>query len=78
MTHQEIITMARYAGLSITPPRAGQYNGGSVGCDVVGLTKFAALIAAMEREECAQLVEAAQPWGRIAKTAAAIRARAAA
>ena len=57
MTHQEIISIASEAGLSITPPRAGQYNGGSVGCDVVGLTKFAALVAAKAREACAKLCD---------------------
>lgn len=46
MTHDEIISMARKAGLSITPPRSGQYDGGRVGCDVVGLKRFAALVAA--------------------------------
>lgn len=52
MTHDEVIKLARDAGLSITPPRSGQYDGGRVGCDVVGLKKFAALVAAHEREQC--------------------------
>ena len=46
MTHDEIINMAREAGLSITPSRSGQYDGGRIGCDVVGLKRFAALVAA--------------------------------
>ena len=55
MTREEIIRMAREAGLSITPPRSGQYNGGQVGCDVVSLERFAALVAAHEREACAKV-----------------------
>lgn len=46
MTREDIIRIALEAGLSITPPRSGQYDGGRVGCDVVGLERFAALIAA--------------------------------
>ena len=46
MTHEEVINIAREAGLSITPPRSGQYDGGRVGCDVVGLKRFAVLVAA--------------------------------
>ena len=52
MTQDEVIKLARDAGLSSTPPRSGQYDGGRVGCDVVGLRKFAALVAAHEREQC--------------------------
>lgn len=57
MTREEIIRMAREAGLSITPPRSGQYNGGQVGCDVVSLERFASLVAAHEREACAKVCE---------------------
>ena len=58
MTNDEIINMARQAGLSITPPRSGQYDGGRVGCDVVGLKRFAALVAAHEREQCSKSFKA--------------------
>lgn len=41
--------------------------------------RFAAMVASAEREAereaCAKVVEAAQPFGRIAETAATIRAR---
>ena len=57
MTRDEVIIMAREAGLSITPLRSGQYDGGRVGCDVVGLAKFAALVAAHEREACANICD---------------------
>ena len=75
MTREEIIRMAREAGLSITPPRSGQYSGGQVGCDMVSLERFAALVAAHERAACAKVVESAMPLGKILDTAAAIRAR---
>lgn len=52
MTQDEVIKLARDAGLSITPPRSGQYDGGRVGCDVVGLKRFAVLVAAHERQQC--------------------------
>ena len=57
MTREEVIRMAREAGLSITPPRSGQYSGGQVGCDMVSLERFAALVAAHERAACAKVVE---------------------
>lgn len=51
----DIIGMARDAGLSITPPRSGQYDGGRLGGDVIGLRRFANLVAESVREECAKL-----------------------
>lgn len=41
----------------------------------VDIFEFAKLVAAAEREACARIVDAAQPFGHIAATAAAIRAR---
>ena len=75
MNHQQIIELAREAGANVMmlltdPPRLG-----IVQMHPQHLEKFAALVAAKEREECAKVVEAAQPWGRIVQTAAAIRAR---
>ena len=81
MTDDEVIKMAHEAGLSITPPRSGQYNGGQIGCDVVGLTKFASLVAAHEREDCAKVCESLDELhppvvaAAFYKSAAAIRAR---
>ena len=82
MTQDEVIKLARDAGLSITPPRSGQYDGGRVGCDVVGLKRFAALVAAHEREQCAQIVidianaDAGNPYKQALRLGAeSIRAR---
>jgi hypothetical protein len=46
MTREEIIRMAREAGFSVTWPET-----------VVNFERFAALVAAAEREACAVLVE---------------------
>ena len=64
MTREDIIRMAREAG----------FAGG--GCEA--LFRFAALVAAAEREACAKVVEASPSydWHRFAcEAAAAIRAR---
>jgi len=64
MTQDDIIRMAREAG----------FAGG--GCEA--LFRFAALVAAAEREACAKVVEASPSydWHRFAcEAAAAIRAR---
>ena len=46
MTRDDVIRMAREAGVSVTPPRSGQYDGGRLGGDVVSLERFATLVAA--------------------------------
>jgi hypothetical protein len=54
MTREEIISMAREAGLAHTQPRAGQYDGGWIAGSLADLTDFADLVAikvaASERE----------------------------
>ena len=57
MTRADVLRMARDAGLSVTPPRSGQYDGGRIGGDVVALERFAVLVAAAEREECAKVCD---------------------
>ena len=56
MTREEIISMAREAGMSITLPRSGRYDG-NVGGNVVDLTNFAKLVAEHERGECVKVCE---------------------
>ena len=65
MTKDDIIRMAREAGWGQAKPHDDCRS-----CGVFDLERFAALVAAAEREECAKL--AATPVGTIA---AAIRAR---
>ena len=68
MTREEIIRMAREAGLAY----------GSDEKPLGSVTRFAALVAAAEREACAQVVEAIDrngAWVTKAEAAAAIRAR---
>ena len=48
MTKDDIIRMAR---------KWGDWNGQTVEFNDVGLERFAALVAAAEREECAQVAE---------------------
>jgi hypothetical protein len=50
MTHEEIIRMAREAGVEIYPP---PHNDVRV-CSLKNLERFVALVAAHEREVCAQ------------------------
>ena len=60
MTRDEIIRMAQEAGLSWTPPRAGQYDGGRICSDVIGFQRFAALVKAAVREKIiAEMTDAA-------------------
>jgi len=54
MTHEEIIRMAREAGLGDTGVREG-FIFFQPGTD--GLERFAALVAAAEREACAKVCE---------------------
>ena len=64
MTRDDVIRMAREARLPCNHP------------DWADATeRFAALVAAAEREECAKTVDDAQPFGKIKRTADAIRAR---
>ena len=87
MTKDDIIRMAREAKLSITPARSGEYHGGMVGGDAISLSRFAAQVAAAEREACAQVCDdfrsgldsrtaQAEGWAA-AECFAAIRARSA-
>lgn len=69
MTRDEIIRMAQEANVSIR----GYYD--ETGATPQELARFARIVAAAEREACAKIVDAAQPFGRIAWTAAAISAR---
>ena len=50
MTREDIIRMAREAGLSITPARSGEYHGGMVGGDAISLSRFASLAVAAEQD----------------------------
>ena len=68
MNREEIIRMAREAGLAY----------GSDEKPLGSVTRFAALVAASEREVCAQVVEAIDrngAWVTKQEAAAAIRAR---
>ncbi len=68
MNREQIIRMAREAGLAY----------GSDEKPLGSVTRFAALVAAAEREECAQVVEAIDrngAWVTKQEAAAAIRAR---
>lgn len=80
MTHDEIMAMAREAGfrtgqlnLSNGPPVPFIAPASGTSC-MFELERFAALVAAREREACAQVCES---WGGrdYEKCAAAIRAR---
>lgn len=75
MTRDEILAMAREAGMEVHE-RKGQIRIGSAvltGVDSTDeVTRFAALVAAKEREACAQVCES---WDDPRDYAAAIRAR---
>lgn len=68
MTHQEIIAMAREASSMARLP----WNGEWIFRSKKELMAFAALVAAKEREACAQVCES---WDDPRNYAAAIRAR---
>ena len=77
MTHEEIIAMAREAGINLSP---AQFSGvQEAETDEFALAELAALAVAKEREACAKLCE--YEWGTLAEKnagymfAAAIRAR---
>lgn len=67
MTRDEIISMARDAGLAHTQPRAGQYDGGWIAGNLADLTDFAALVAAAEREACAIVCDRMVMYGPVAE-----------
>ena len=69
MTHEEIIAMAREAGMEVHE-RKGQIRIGSAvltGADSTDqVTRFAALVAAKEREACARVCDASvKEWLRL-------------
>ena len=72
MNQEDIIRMAREAGLGDTGVREG-FIFFQPGTD--GLERFAALVAAAEREACAKVCEAADKSTHPADLADAIRAR---
>lgn len=87
MTKDEIIAMAKEAGIDFEPGQAlnGQvvdFTDGSQSLD--RMTRFAELVAAKEREACAELVDKANTGRRLTtdywaeRLAVAIRARGAA
>lgn len=68
MTRDDIIHMAREAARSD--------NSRLLGCGLDDLARFAAVVAAAEREACAKLCEEWGAWNNVAADcAAAIRAR---
>ena len=54
MNRDDIIRMAQAAGFSVGPSRDGPDDGWGVGAN---LERFAALVAAAEREACAKVCE---------------------
>ena len=78
MTRDEIIRMAREAGMEVHE-RKGEIRIGSAvitGCDSTEqVTRFAALVAAAEREACAELMERQHAWITNTTAANAIRER---
>ena len=55
MSHDEIMAMAREAGMNLTPAQFSGVLEDEV--DEFKLERFAALVAAAEREACAALIE---------------------
>ena len=55
MSHDDIIRMAREAGFPTTKHLSGRHD--IAGQSVARFARFAALVAAAEREACAQIVE---------------------
>lgn len=70
MTREDVIRMAREAGWNV--PHAGESGCESCGID---LERFAALVAAAEREACAKEGWMAASWDCEDRVANAIRAR---
>ena len=78
MKREDIIRMARDAGIEVHA-RKGEIRIGSAaitGCDSTEqVTRFAAMVAAAEREACAELMERQHAWITNTAAANAIRAR---
>jgi hypothetical protein len=75
MSNDDIIRIAREAGLAHSKPRTGDYDGGRVAGSITDLIRFAALVAAAEREACAKLFDG-EVWAYdYREIAAEIRAR---
>jgi hypothetical protein len=64
MTHDDIIRMAREADLGFAGSEVEPFGGGL--CSVSTIERFAALVAAAEREAIAQMVENAPPLAAFA------------
>jgi len=76
MNHDDVIRMAREAGATNVDAADPQCWVGAIAFDVEELSRFAALVAAAEREECAALCEQGIGDWRLGKrVSAAIRAR---
>lgn len=60
MTRDEVIAMAREAGMNLTPAQFSGVLEDEV--DEFKLEHFAALVAAAEREACARLVSETEEW----------------
>lgn len=75
MTRDEILRMAREAGLCIDGEVAFSPNHDGADVDLVDLQTFAELVAAAEREACAKECEAGGGFQDGYSCAAAIRAR---
>ena len=72
MTRKDIIRMAAEAGVSPVNDQQIKFEGPMWLC----LERFAALVAAAEREACAEVCEEWGAWNNVAQDcAAAIRAR---
>jgi len=69
MNQEDIIRMAREAGFPITNHLSGRQD--IAGQSVARFRRFATLVAAAEREACAQIADTAEPY----KCSDLIRAR---
>ena len=73
MTRDDVIRMAREAGINYRKLALEFYSTQCDGVDLEDLERFAQLVAAAEREACAKVVEAFEPDDK--DLAIAIRAR---
>ena len=69
MNREDIIRMAREAGFD-AHDMSDDFT-----CNLRDIERFATLVAATEREACAEVAEQARFGGRFSEVAAAIRAR---
>lgn len=58
LTREDVISMAREAGLEVGRDAGGEYVAPQYSDSVGTLVRFAALVAAAEREECARVCDA--------------------